>query len=178
MDVGRAVRSLAQGRAVGWRAWTVIETSGGFRLASVIYDTVWSPEGPVIAACRAEQSHAAPSPACSCGFHAARDPVDALTYLHGRDEPGTVCRVLGEVLLSGLVVETAAGYRGACAYPLRLYAEDVDVAVALASAYVVPVLSPACVSDSVTSSARASAGSSRSSWNAARTRSSWTAASG
>src|SRR5204862_488512 len=72
------------------------------------------------------------------GFHAARGPVDALSYARGRDEPGTVCRILGEVVLWGHVVETEAGWRASHAYPARLYVPDAEIAAALA-AYSVPV---------------------------------------
>jgi hypothetical protein len=178
MNIGEAIRATSRNRVVGWRAWTVIETNDGVRLASVIYDTVWHPTGPALAACRCDQSHAAPEIACTCGFHAARDPVDAFTYLHGRDEPRTLCRVLGEVRLSGLVVETEAGYRGAAAYPLRLYTNELEVAAALEAIYGVPVRSPGCESGFATSSTAASAGSPLSSCGAARMPSSWTAASG
>jgi hypothetical protein len=178
MNIGAAVRSARRNRVVGWRAWTVVETKGEVRLGSVIYDTVWRPGAPALAACHCDPSHEAPAVACTCGFHAARDPVDALTYLHGRDEPRTLCRVLGEVRLSGLVVETEAGYRGAAAYPLRLYAKDLEIAAALEAIYAVPVRSPGCESGSATSSTAASAGSPTSSWSVARTPSSRTAASG
>ena len=177
MNIGEGVRA-GRSRVAGWRAWTVIETRDGVRLASIIYDTVWHPTGLAMAACQGGAAHVAPALACTCGFHAARDPVDALTYLHGRDEPGTLCRVLGEVLLSGVVVETEAGYRGAAASPLRLYANDLEVAAELETTYRVPVLSPGCEFASVTSSTAASAGSSTSSWSVARTRSSRTAGSG
>jgi hypothetical protein len=178
MNSGQAVRSASRKRVVGWRAWTVIETNDRVRLGSVIYDTVWHPTGPAIAVCHGDQSHEAPSVACTCGFHAARDPVDALTYLRGRDEPRTLCRVLGEVRVSGLVVETEAGYRGAAAYPLRLYANDLEVAAALEAIYGVPVRSPGCESGFATSSRAGLAGSPPNSCNAARTPLSWTAASG
>jgi hypothetical protein len=178
VNIGRAVRFARPGRLVGWRAWTVIETKDGVRLASVIYDTVWRPTGPAVAICHCDQSHEAPAIACTCGFHAARDPIDALTYLHGRDDPRTLCRVLGEVQLSGMVVETEAGYRAAAAYPLRLYVNDVEVAATLEEIYRVPVLFGGCGSASATSSTAASAGSLPSSWSVARTPSSWTVASG
>ena len=178
MNTGRAVRLTSHDRVVGWRAWTVQETKDGVRLGSVIYDAVWRPTDPGSAVCRCDHSHAAPAIACTCGFHAARDPVDALTYLHGRDEPRTLCRVLGEVQLSGLVVETEAGYRGAAAYPLRLYANDLELAATLEAIYGVPVRFPGWESDFATSSRAGSAGSSLSSCSVARTRSSRTAASG
>jgi hypothetical protein len=178
MNIGQAVRSANRDRVVGWRAWTVIETKDGVRLGSVIYDAVWQPTEPAIAVCHCDRLHDAPATGCTCGFHAAQDPVDAFTYLHGRDEPRTLCRVLGEVRLSGLVVETEGGYRGAAAYPLRLYANDLEVAATLESIYGVPVRSPGCESDFATSSIAASAGSFPSSCSAARTLSPRTAASG
>ena len=122
MNIGEGVRSGNRDRAVGWRAWTVIETKDGVRLGSVIYDTVWQPTEQAIAVCHCDRSHDAPAIACTCGFHAARDPVDALTYLHGRDEPHTVSRVLGRVLLWGTVVEHEHGWRASHALPLELYA--------------------------------------------------------
>ena len=177
MNIGQGIRA-GRSRVAGWRAWTVIETNAGVRLGSVIYDTVWHPGGAAVAACQCGEAHVAPALACTCGFHAARDPVDVLTYLQGRDESRTLCRVLGEVLLSGVVVETEAGYRGGAAEPLRLYAKDVEVAAQLETTYLVPVLSPGCESASATSSTAASAGSWTSSCSAARTPLSWTAASG
>ena len=108
MEIGTAVRRLNGLRVVGWRAWTVVETPHGLRLGSVIYDEVWRPGAAALAACRRDEDpfaeavapHRVPGTECSCGFHAAHDPVDALSYLRGRDEPGTLARVLGEVALS------------------------------------------------------------------------------
>jgi len=178
MELGRGVRSSERIGVVGWRAWTVVETKDGVRLASVLHDTVWSPDQPALATCECGHTHPAPTLDCTCGFYAARDPVDALTYLRGRDESRTICRVLGEVLLSGVVVELEAGYRAAGAYPLRLYTSQAEVAAALEAVYRVPILSAGCDSGSATSSGPASAGSSTSSWSGARTPSSTTAASG
>jgi hypothetical protein len=170
---------------VGWRAWTVRETPAGPRLGSVLHDLVWTAGDAVVAACRrgedpfavAIAAHPVPGITCNCGFHAARDPADALSYLRGRNEPDTYCRILGEVALWGHVVETEAGWRASMAYPARLYVADPLVADALAI-YGVPVVSPACASGSATTSTQASAGSSKSSWNAAHTRSSSERASG
>jgi hypothetical protein len=151
MEIGAAIRKLNGLRVVGWRAWTVVETPLGLRLASVIYDELWRPGAAATAACRRDEDpfadtvdpHRVPGAECSCGFHAAHDPVDALSYLRGRDEPGTIARVLGEVALSGEIIETEAGWRASTAYPVRLYVADVAVADAL-SVYGVPVLSPGC----------------------------------
>lgn len=175
MKAGRVIRVVQGLVAVGWRAWTVQQLSAGIRLGSVIYEATWEPEVAAVASCA--HSHPAPDGACNCGFHAVRDPVDAFSYLRGRDELRTIGRVLGEVLLFGKVVETETGWRAGNAYPLRLYLDDPEVATSLGG-YRIPVLSPSWRSGSVISSIRASAGSSTSSWNAARTRSSSTGASG
>jgi hypothetical protein len=152
METGNAIRELAEASPVlGWRAWAVMETAGGLRLGSVLYDEVWTPGTTALAVCRRREdffaepipSHPTPSADCGCGFHAARDPADALSYLRGRNELNTVCRILGEVALWGRLVETEAGWRAAAAYPVRLYAPDEAIAEALAL-YDVPVVSAAC----------------------------------
>ena len=154
METGNAVRELVEaGPVVGWRAWVVTETAAGLRLGSVLYDEVWTPGTTALAACRRREDffaeplleHATPGLDCGCGYHAARDPADALSYLRGRNEPTTVCRILGEVAIWGRVVETEAGWRAAAAYPFRLYTPDDAIAEALA-AYGVPVVSAACES--------------------------------
>jgi hypothetical protein len=152
MELGRPQGKVEAGAAVlGWRAWAVTRTSGGVRLASPLFDHVWLPGEPAVASClRHEERFATPlgvhdvgSAACCCGFHAARDPADALTYLHGRDAPSTLCRVLGEVTLWGEVLQTEAGWRSTLAYPARLYVPDAVVAEELA-AYGVAVSSAEC----------------------------------
>jgi hypothetical protein len=156
METGRTVRQLAESAPTyGWRAWAVTETASGLRLASVLYDDVWAPGTTALATCRRREDffaeplppHPTPSVDCTCGFHAARDPADALSYLRGRNEPKTVCRILGEVALWGRLVETEAGWRAAAAYPVRLYVPDGELAAALA-VYDVPVVSAACESRS------------------------------
>jgi hypothetical protein len=177
MDTGEVIRTHSAAQSVGWRVWTVQERPEGVRLGSVIHDAVWTPAELARAACSVDMRHAAPGVECNCGFHAARDPVDAFSYLHGRNEPRTIARVLGEVLLSGSIVETQGGWRASQAYPVRLYVRDPELALALAR-YGVPVLSAACESVTATSSRRDSAGSRTNSWSAARTRSSRTVVSG
>ncbi len=100
METGGFVRVTNGRPAVGWRVWTVQERCDGVRLGSVIYDAVWTPGASAHASCRHDELHVVPDMTCNCGFHAARDPVDAFPYLHGRDEPSTLCRVLGT--LSGM----------------------------------------------------------------------------
>jgi hypothetical protein len=147
METGAAVRKLRSPRLLGWRTWTVTETPAGVRLCSVIYERLWTPGQVARATCLQHEDHEAPELECACGFHAARDPVDAISYLRGRDEPRTIGRVLGEVTLSGAIVETETGWRAEAAYPARLYVEDAEIATAL-SVYGMPVLSVACASHS------------------------------
>ena len=125
------------GALIGWRVWVVVERDGGLRLASVLHDDVWPAHSPLVARCRrsddrfAEPSdlapHAAPQEECSCGIHAGRDPDAVRTYLRGRDDPGTICRVLGTVLLWGSVVECEYGWRASHAYPHRLLIDDPEL---------------------------------------------------
>ena len=154
METGRTLRESSR-RVSGWRAWVVAETPAGLRLGSVLHDLAWPLGSPVVAECRREDDpfavaigpHPVPGAECKCGFHAARDPVDALSYARGRDEPGTICRILGEVFLWGHVLETEGGWRASHAYPGRLYVADAEIAAALAG-YSVPVCaslsSPTC----------------------------------
>lgn len=88
----------------------------------MIHDHVWAAGRETVARC--EHGHAAPDLACSCGIHAAREPAAVLSYLRGRDEPRTVARVLGRVLLWGNVVEHEGGWRAERAYPLDLVGEE------------------------------------------------------
>jgi len=154
METGRTLRERSR-PVTGWRAWVVTETPKGLRLGSVLHDLVWAHGEAALAECRREDDpfatalgpHPVPGAECNCGFHAARDPVDAFSYARGRDEAGTICRILGEVLLWGHVLETEGGWRASHAYPVRLYVPDDAIAAGLA-AYSVPVCaspsSPTC----------------------------------
>lgn len=154
METGRALRERSR-PVTGWRAWVVTETPEGLRLGSVLHGLVWAHGRAALAECRRDEDpfatvlgpHPVPGAECNCGFHAARDPVDALSYARGRDEPGTICRILGEVVLWGHVLETERGWRASHAYPARLYVADTGIAAALAG-YSVPVCaspsSPTC----------------------------------
>jgi hypothetical protein len=105
---------------IGWRVWCVVETSEGLRLASVIKDEIWPASAELVARCHLGAEHDAPAESCTCGVYAARDPATVWSYLRGRDEPGTVARVLGRVLLWGRVVEHEHGWRASHAAPLDL----------------------------------------------------------
>jgi hypothetical protein len=157
MELGKLQGRVDPGAAVlGWRAWAVTRTSQGVRLASPLFVHIWLPGEPAVASCLRHEDPFAPAlgphevamlAECSCGFHAARDPADALSYLHGRNAPSTLCRVLGEVTLWGEVLQTKAGWRGTLAYPARLYVPDALLADELA-AYGVAVSSAECASPS------------------------------
>ena len=157
MELGRPQGKVEAGTAVlGWRAWAVTQTSRGVRLASPLFDHVWLPGEPAVASCLRHEDPFTPAlyahevttlAECSCGFHAARDPADAISYLHGRDAPSTLCRALGEVTLWGEVLQTEAGWRGTLAYPARLYTPDPLLAEELA-VYGVSVSSAECGSPS------------------------------
>jgi hypothetical protein len=157
MELGKPQGKLEVGAAaLGWRAWAVTQTSRGVRLASPLFDHLWLPGEPAVASCLRHEDPFAPAldthevatqTECSCGFHAARDPANALSYLHGRDAPSTICRVLGEVTLWGDLLQTEAGWRGTLAYPARLYIPDALLAEELA-VYGVSVSSAECGSPS------------------------------
>jgi hypothetical protein len=118
---------------IGWRVWCVVATADGLRLGSVIHDELWPIAMELVAQCRAEGRHEAPDEACTCGIHAAREPATVWSYLRGRDEPGTVARVLGRVLLWGRVVEHEGGWRASHALPLDLVATEPELARGLAA---------------------------------------------
>ena len=150
METGRTLRESSR-VVTGWRAWVVTESPAGLRLGSVLHDLAWAPGRAALAECRRDDDpfalpispHPVPGADCNCGFHAARDPADALSYARGRDEASTVCRILGEVRLWGHVIETEGGWRASHAYPARLYVGDAELGAAFC-AYGVPV----CVSPS------------------------------
>jgi hypothetical protein len=154
MEIGRVVRETSR-PVTAWRAWVVTQTPAGVRLGSVLHDLAWPHGQAVVAECRraddpfadATAPHPVPGPGCNCGFHAAADPVVALSYARGREEPATICRVLGEVTLWGHVLEAEGGWRASHAYPARLIVSDRPLAVSLAG-YGVPISSGRCGSRS------------------------------
>jgi hypothetical protein len=121
MELGKALRVVDY--AEGWRVWCAQETSNGLRLASVVHEAVWPRRTDLHALCDLDH-HVAPDVDCTCGIHAAREPARLWTYLHGRDEPATVARVLGGVALWGRVVEHEHGWRAERAFPLSFVTGD------------------------------------------------------
>jgi hypothetical protein len=117
---------------VGWRTWLVVQESEGFRLRSLVYDTLWSPRNELVARClhralpfawRRRSKHVPPARGCGCGIYAARGPEEAAAYLEGRTwaDAFSIHRVIGTVSLWGRVVECTRGWRAARAYPKRIY---------------------------------------------------------
>jgi len=115
----RSHRPRRAGPVVGWRAWRIVRERGTFRLRSAVYEQEWPLGRELEATCA--RGHAAPAPDCSCGIYAVRGPAEALRYLVGRNDPDVVHRLVGEVALSGLVVEGEHGWRASHACPVRLW---------------------------------------------------------
>jgi hypothetical protein len=122
------------GPLIGWRTWAVVEEAGGLMLRSTVYPSRWPPGQRLVAACANSarfgvvgrvppiEAHEAPSEGCGCGIYAARSPELALRYL-GRVGllRGDKAALIGQVALWGRVIEYEHGWRGALAYPKRLY---------------------------------------------------------
>jgi hypothetical protein len=117
---------------IGWRTWLVVPEGEAFRLRSVVYDTLWPTHSELIARClhrsvslpwRRRSGHLPPADNCACGIYAAKDPEEAASYLDGRSwaDGLSVHRVIGTVSLWGRVVECTRGWRGALAYPKKIY---------------------------------------------------------
>jgi len=106
------------GEAVGWRAWRVVLHEDELRLASVLHDDVWPAEGPLEARC--EHGHRAPDWECACGIYAAKRLELALPYRVGRDDRGTLGRVVGLVALGGDVIEHRDGWRASHARAIAI----------------------------------------------------------
>ncbi len=119
---------------LGWRAWAAAEVEGALVLRSLVFPSRWPPGQRLVAACanRARfgvigrvlpiEAHEAPGGGCGCGIYAARSPELALRYL-GRVGliRGDKAALIGQVALWGRVIEYEHGWRGALAYPGRLY---------------------------------------------------------
>jgi hypothetical protein len=128
-----------------WRLWLAVPKLDSLRLASMVYDVVWSPGKPLVAACLHRQrsrrrpwrktrpTHAAPDQSCQCGVYAIDDPCKLNSYLEssyvGRH---ALHRVVGRVSLWGTVIECERGWRAAYAYPAHLYVPLADPAGAAA----------------------------------------------
>jgi hypothetical protein len=133
------------GPVEGWRLWLAVQKLDTLRLASVVYDVVWSPGKPLVAACFDRQrshmrpwhttrpTHAPPDPSCLCGIYAIDDPNKLSSYL-GSSYVGrrALHRVVGRVSLWGTVIECERGWRATYAYPTHLYVPLADPAVAAA----------------------------------------------
>jgi hypothetical protein len=118
----------AVGAIVGWRAWTIAEVDGRFRLRSMVAPTLWEPLEVFKASClrpglrlfrRWSAGHEAPWTSCQCGIYAT-DAVTAAAYASG-PAFGAERRVLGTVALWGLVAECEHGWRASDAYPCQIW---------------------------------------------------------
>ena len=111
---------------IGWRAWNVIETSDGPRLASQGYggagaSGLWIPGQPMHAHCTRGGSHRSPDEGCSCGYYAARtrEHLLGLDHYHRYDRSnGPV--VIGQLQMWGKIVPATLGWRAEIVYPKRV----------------------------------------------------------
>jgi hypothetical protein len=134
---------------LGWRAWTVVETTAGPELRSLVYAHAWPPGEPMRRVCEPGGCLGArwPNQPHACGIHAFKERADAELYpgtwearrSGGARFPGVYA--IGRVSLWGHVIEHQRGYRAELAYPFDLFlpAEHRALAVSLAGRYVVEV---------------------------------------
>jgi hypothetical protein len=124
------------GLCVGWRAWTVVETVAGPRLASPMRaPTIWPPDQALVAQCTI-RGHAVPGSSCTCGLYAVHDPTGVVWAVPDRT-------VMGYVALWGRVVEGERGWRASHGFPLMLLCPRSMPAARrrrLAATYRVPVV--------------------------------------
>jgi hypothetical protein len=124
------------GLCVGWRAWTVVETSAGPRLTSPMRGRIlWPPDRALVAQCTT-RGHDVPDSSCTCGLYAVHDPAGAVWAVPDRT-------VIGYVALWGRVVEGERGWRASHGFPLMLLCPlttPPERRRRLAEAYRVPVV--------------------------------------
>lgn len=148
------------GEVIAWRAWELVGTPQTPRLASVTALSSWSRKGEgheaiwptrrfFLARCTGRQHLTGiPVDDCSCGLYAAKT-MDQLIQLgygayggRGNGVDALVDKVVGQVALSGKVIECDQGWRAERGRVYRLwtpYEMDAAVADRLAEAYRVPV---------------------------------------
>lgn len=148
------------GEVVGFRAWHIVETPEGVRLASTGFGgphsrQLWEPGAVVRAIC--DKGHTPGDARCSCGFYAAvsREHLLSLNRYHRYDN-GTPT-VVGQVAMDGQVTVASLGWRAENAWPMSLevpppfwrYVEPLkaeygpyNVTVALANTLTVPDTGP------------------------------------
>lgn len=110
---------------VGFRAWRLVVTPDGPRIAPTTPRPVWPPRAAPAATCSGSHTrlylvfdptarpHRCPDEGCTCGWHAVRESGTLV-------RPGGPAGVVGQVSLWGKVIEHARGWRAEHAYPARL----------------------------------------------------------
>lgn len=108
---------------IGWRAWNVITTTDGPRLASQGYggsgaSGLWIPGEPMHALCTRGGGHRSPDEGCSCGYYAARtrEHLMSLDSYHRYDRSSHPV-VMGELQMWGKVIPATLGWRAEIVYP-------------------------------------------------------------
>lgn len=118
------------GEPTGWRAWFIYQSGSMVRLASLHSghqkECIWTPGQWMVSECsKADELHRRmgqrlPVEGCSCGFYAAidRDHLVALGYNRYGGKRGI--RVIGEVGMSGKVIEATQGWRAERVRPVSI----------------------------------------------------------
>lgn len=101
--------------AIGWRAWRVVRTfDGQARLVGPIIAAPWATGGQWTEGLLCVQCSEARNEDCHCGINAFADQELLAASSLGRE------MVIGEIELSGQVVQYESGWRGQLARPKRL----------------------------------------------------------
>jgi len=116
------------GEAVGWRAWTVLKPETPHpRLRSAnaggqeLIHQIWPPERWMIARCPYGHEYPdIPVTTCSCGLYAAKTLDHLLDMRYACMSEGAT-NVIGEVGMTGRVIEGTQGWKAAKARVLKLY---------------------------------------------------------
>jgi hypothetical protein len=142
------------GEVIAWRAWELVGTEQTPRLASVTALTTWSGRGQGVEAiwptdrfflARCPNGHVEEIPVedCSCGLYAARDVQQLIGLGYGAyGKDWQLNKIVGQVALSGKVIEGSQGWRAERGRVYRLfvpYEMNPTVGARLEAAYRVPV---------------------------------------
>lgn len=140
------------GEIIAWRAWQIVGTEQTPRLASVTalttwtradsgVDAIWPTRRYFLARCPRGHIENLPIESCSCGLYAAKTREHLMDLGYGAYGSMTD-KVIGEVALSGKVIEGSQGWRAERGRVHRLWVpHEVGPVVVqrLADAYRVPV---------------------------------------
>ena len=142
------------GEIIAWRAWELVGTEQTPRLASVtalrIWKTVdgepmaiWPTDRFFLARCPNGHVEGVPVESCSCGLYAAKDMQQLIRLGYGAyGADWQMNKIVGQVALSGKVIEGTQGWRAERGRVYRLwipYEMDPAIGARLEAAYKVVV---------------------------------------